>query len=689
MRKRRRNNRITALSVALSLLLCAVLSGPGIQTFAAENAGKKLLTMKAARALALEESSAYFQALQDIAGKKAAVASAKKAVKMQKKDWATFRWSPLLKFKFPTTPSQQELYELEMKPVTAQAELDDAQNALIEVRLGIYAEINNLYVDIVTKQRTIEFNKQRSQTLSTGIAKNKALLLTGDASQEDVDALVKKKESIEEKIAADTRGLDADLRKMSNKIGTDISTRYRFETPFVEANIDRTKLPSLIQYTLDWNHTYYQACMEDTTARAQLETNYSMLRKKYGGDINMISGYVTQVLGGQELKGSQAAAFKKDYDAFIVKIDSYWEGKRKILFIKVPRLWFKGSKDGTRYIQDDPEQLYQNVLDYSSAHAGKKDAEISVTEEVIDAYENYISVRNSYQKSIREIDKARKDLEADLLRNKLGRLSFEEYQSEEEDFEELQNDFLSTMQTYAQTLYSFDKTTMGAVGMYLTGGDQALSTAESGISSVEKEFANGAQYYLKQIIQQEAFELYVYIPDDFPIEVTHFELWCDGEQIGERTEVGKRLRHLALATESVNEVKIRVLNDGVFVDDVVIDQQEQSGPLPIVSNRRIVKTDANELGLYEISRNEVTGIVSVKLKITEDESIASYKVKTESGVFLSEDKPIPVDKTFNHLGLMEDGLNDLTLVFLDGSGGELYEGRFDTVNHKVLKKKAD
>lgn len=667
-------------------LFAGALSVTGTE---AQAAGGKTLTMKAARALALEESSAYFQAMQSIAAKRAAVSSAKKAVKMQKKDWATFRWSPLLNFKFPHTPSQQELYELEMKPITAQAELDSAENALIETKLGIYMEINNLYVEIVVLQRTIDFNEQRRQSLGLGIEKNKARLLTGDATQADIDALQKKKTATEEKIAADKRALEADLRKLGTKLGTDISTGYTFETPFVEAEIGREQLPMLVQYALDRNHSHYEACMEERGTRKQLETNYSTMSRKYGGDMNLISGYINQVLAGNELKGGQANAFKTAYDKFLVQIDSYWEGKRKILFIKVPKLWFKGSEDGTRFIQEEPEALYQNTLDYSSACAGMRDSENSVTEGVIDAYENYISVRNAYKKGLREVDEAEVNLQRDMVRNRLGELSFDEYQSEMDDYEELQNSLLESMKTYSQTLYAFDKEDCGGVSQFLTNGEMGLTLGEVGMSTVEKEYAEGAWYYFKQIIQKEAFELYICIPEGFDIDVTDFELYCDGKKVGERTEVGKRLRHLLLTTGDVDEVKVRLFDGDEFIDDVVIDPDQTTGPLPITKERRIVRPESDDLGVYEAVDNSVTHMMSVTLKITEDDKAAAYDVKTKAGQSLTGEEPRKLDKSFTHLSLIEESLKDMIITIYDESGGELYKAKFDTVKHKIKKMKEE
>ena len=78
-------------------------------------------------------------------------------------------------------------------------------------------------------------------------------------------------------------------------------------------------------------------------------------------------------------------------------------------------------------------------------------------------------------------------------------------------------------------------------------------TVPAPLSEAEK---NKPIYVLKPIVEREMFELTVFIPDDYPITITDFELWADGELIGERTPIDKSLRHLAITKETVSKVTI-------------------------------------------------------------------------------------------------------------------------------------
>ena len=240
---------------------------------------------------------------------------------------------------------------------------------------------------------------------------------------------------------------------MSSILGLDVTTGYTFEKPYVETKITRDSLPALIDYTEDRDQTYYEACAAATTAKAELNTNYNLMKSKYGGDMGMISSYVNAALNGQDIS---ARAFKKSYKAFLDKIDSYWQGKKRIfLFIKIPREWLKGDLDGTRYIEDDPYTLYQNSLDYVSARKDEEAAKKELDQQVEDAFNNYVSVKSSYEQYLKDVDKAGQDMKMYAVKNRMGYMTLEEYQDEQDSYEELQNSLFESMKLYTSTLFSF------------------------------------------------------------------------------------------------------------------------------------------------------------------------------------------------------------------------------------------
>ncbi len=670
--------RILSLALAIAVLCPAITGLFAEEAFAAS----KKITLKAARSMALHASSKYESALNEVESKKAAKDSALKAIKAKQKNLSTFRWSPLLNFKFPEKPDFSEASEFEFKPLALSSDISVAQHKLQDTVFEINQQVNDIYVDIVTAQETIAFQEDSLEVLNEGIAHNKARLKMGEANQSDIDRQEKKVQTLTDSIASQRRTLEANLKKFSDMIGFDVTTGYVFERPYVEAEIERSMLPSLISYTEDRDENYYEACQTAATARQELKTNYGLMKNKYGNDIGMISGHVNNALNGLALS---ASGFKKDYKAFLEKIDSYWQGKKKIcLFIKIPRLWMKGSLDGIRYIEDDPYVLYQNAIDYAGARKDEEAARKELDRSVEDSFNQYISVKNAYIKAQKDLNEMAENMKAYSVKNRMGLMTFEEYQDAEEEYEALQNGMLDSMSLYTKTLYSFDRLTCGGVSALLSGTDSDMQTAVVGESYVEKD-SKEARYYLTAIIQRQMFELSVYIPEDFPVTITDFELWCDNVMIGQRTAADGSLRAIALEKEKVDKVFIRLYNGSEFVDDCVIDPQEESGILNIVTAMNVNKDETGDLGTYNTVTSDITGLMSLDIVPLPSENIAYFRILTEDGIPFGDGSLISIDKSFTHLGLVSTDLSELKIELYGKDEALLYQGRFDTVNKKIKK----
>ena len=668
------------------LMVCSLAAGvcSGFSNPEAKAQSKRRFTLQMAKASAVVNSAEIEKLESQLATKEVSLKQAIKSIQLKKTNMATFRWSPLLSFKFPTKPDLAEAYEFQYKPLSIQSEIDTIRHKLTDQVLAEYESVSSLYVDIVIYEESIAFNEERIAVLEDTINKNQGRLLLGEANQSDIDAMQKSLLALQQKTAADKRRLESAKTKLSKAVGFDISTGYTFENPLVEADIDRSRLTGLIQYTLDRDQAYYEVSEEATMARISLQTNYNLMNGQYSGAyMSIISPYVNQVLNGGKVSSK---AFKKDYDIFLQKIDESWQGKKKILFIKIPKVWFKGEIDGIRYVEDEPYALYEAALEYQDARLEQETVRADLEQQVKDAFDNYISVRNSYQSYVAQVETAEKELQAMYALNKLGELTYEEYGASREEYEELQNELFETLALYSQTLYSLDRLTCGGVTALLEGTGVDLSVAEGGESYVEEEYLDGAYYTIRPIIQEEEFQLSVSIPDDFEVEITDFELWCDDQQVGERTSIDSCIRHLMLAVEQVSEVKLRFYNEDRFIDDCVIDPEQYSGPLEIVAGYSETEEAADlEIGTYVVKQNEVTGMITITLKPNASEGIRSYLIRTGDGKYLYTEEAIPVDTPFTYLPVLLESLSEVEIVFFDGDGNQLETGRFDTSGRKLLR----
>lgn len=675
-------------TVTLLLAVCVLFSaGWGLSPMECVAAGAKTLTLAQAKKLAVANSDSYEKVESQLAVKQASLSQAYRSIREKQKNMSTFRWSPLLSFKFPTKPDLSEAYEFRFKPIEIQSEIDSLKHQLTDVVLEEYEKVSTLFVDAVVLDESISFNEKRLAVFEEQLVKDKAKLKLGEASQNDIDILNTNITSLQNKIATDRRSYEQSKKKLSDAIGMDVTTGYSFENPFVSAEIVRTQLQDLTQYTLDHDQSYYDVCMAENTALISLRTNYNLMNGQYGSKMNYISGYVNQVYAGTKVNKK---AFKSAYETFLQKIDEPWQGKKKILFIRVPKEWFKGAISGIRYVEDEPYALYESALEYEDARLERENAQKDLTDQVADTFENYVSLRNAYLAAVEAVNKAEKSLTAAESLNKLGELTNEEFTTEKEDYEELQNEMFSALADYTKALYSFDRLTCGGVSALLEDAGADLNAGGEGNSYVEAEYEGGAYYYMESIIEQEQFRLNVYIPDDFSVEVTHFELWCDGKQIGERTAIDKSIRHLALTTESIDKAFIRFYNDTEFVDDCEIDPSQQSGELQIVTGYTATGDSRDrELGEYSLTVNAATGIVTVELSPQKDREIAYYRISNSDGVYLTGDSYYSIEKGFRYLSLLENGIADLNIEFYDASKNKIFDGYFEIAGNKLMENSGE
>ncbi len=100
---------------------------------------------------------------------------------------------------------------------------------------------------------------------------------------------------------------------------------------------------------------------------------------------------------------------------------------------------------------------------------------------------------------------------------------------------------------------------------------------DNGIPTLFRNKSGNISYTIRTIVQNESFELYIYVPEDFPVNITNFEFWVDNVLVGERTSVEKPLRHLSIPWETKSNAKILLYNNEELVADCKIDPTVETG----------------------------------------------------------------------------------------------------------------
>lgn len=679
---RKRLYKCFSVIICVLFLLLPVFSAlePGAMT---AQAGRTLL-LSQAKALALSKSEEYKRTKSKIALTQVTYTEAVKTIKLKKENMSTFRWSPLLSFTFPTKPDLAEEYEFTYKPLSIQAEISTLQHQLSDQVYAVYENVSNLYTQCYTAQEKLVFEENQLALMEKNLEKNRARLLTGEASQSDIDTMEMSISTLKKTIAADMKTLEKAKQKLTDMIKLDVTSGYTFQNPYQDLQVGREKLDALVERTLENSQTYFEAKMTSQLALISLDTNYSLMKSQYGDKMGVITAFINQAKSGEEMDES---AFKSAYDQLIYAVDSPWQGSKRILFIKIPKVWFKGAIDGVRYIEDEPYALYTSALEYQEALKDQEDARKEIENEVRESFDALVTARNSYLSIKEQVELSGKNLEKAEYLNMLGEMSYEEYADAQQEYQEYQMDALESLDFYTQSLYSFDRLTCGGITAMMEEGAFSLNAAAGGISYVEEETEEGAYYYIQSKVEDNVFELGIYLPEDYEIDVTDFELWCDGIRIGERTPIGKTLRHLTLSVENLDRVWLRLYNDGEFVDDCDIEPSKYYGELSVTGSYRTEETTGKKTtGTYTYSTNQKTGITTLTLNLNEEEGIGFYRIEDANGNSLFSAKLVQAGSPFQYLTLLLSNLEEVVLKCYDNNQEALYDAYFDTATMTIYRE---
>jgi len=659
-------------------------SDPSGSTGNGSQAALKSLYLSEAKKLAVSKSKEYKSIKVKIITKKANYTDAIARINAKKKKLSTFSWTPLLSFNFPTDPGFTEEFDFIFKPISIQAELTDLKHKLNDQLYSIYEKVTNLYVTLYTLQEKIAFNRKLLEEKKKTLERNENRLLIGLANKSDVDSIKKSIEKLEGQIATDETTFMNKKGNLKDMIGLDVRSGYKFLNPYKTAKIERASLNAITDYTLERSQALFEANSTAQLARVTLDQYYEQMVKKYGGYMNSVSSFVQMAKDGREIDGE---ALKISFDSLIEKIDEKWNGVIRILFIKIPKLWFKGATAGSRYIEDEPYALYNAILDYEGARLDRDGVIKDVKSEVKEAFENVKSLEKTYRNGNKALSEQAKELEQALIRNRMGQLTFDEYTQLQEDYEAAQITVAADLDSYTQALTSLDRLTCGAITTLLSGGGIDAEETVGGDSYLVAEEAKGVNYYIKVLHESNVFVMGLNIPDDFEVELSKYELWVDNTKIDSKP-VEETIKHLGLVLDGSETVFLRFFDAGEkMLCDCTIDPTQYSGSVDIITGYSVEESGDNDkqLGTYSIEKNTTTGTVTFTFNVNEKlEGAQAYRITTQNGDVLTGTEK-KVGEGMIYLGILQGSESKLNVVVLDKDGKELAKGIPDPETMTVVR----
>jgi uncharacterized protein YlaI len=646
-------------------------------------AATKKLTLSQAQKLAIANSTTYSNILNKIDIQEIKYATAVKSIKMKKKNMSTFRWTPLLSFKFPEKPTLADEYEWQYKPLQITCTITELKHQLNDDKLSTKEKVSNIYVETYICQEKIKFYDESLEEAKTTLKKNQAKLALGEATQSDIDKMEKSISSLTTALSLQMRTFEAKKSSLSSLINLNVTSGYEFENPFVSADIPRSILDNLVDYTLENDQSYYETKLETSLSLTSLNMMESLMRNQYGSKMNIITPYIKQALNGDKINST---AFKQTYNQMLEDIDSPWNGTKRILFVKIKKEWFKGAVDGSRYVEDDPYALYTAALEYADAVREQAAAKEELTNQVKDDFETLKTAQIAYSDAVGLCSDLETDVKKATELNRLGNLTYDELSDIQDEYEQQELSTLELLAEYSKLLYSYDRLTCGGITAYLEGTDINMKAATGGNSYLADDANGEAYYYIEYAVEDNIFRLGISIPDDYSIDISDFELYVDGNLIGTKTEISKVLEHLALDLDMAEDVSIYLYDGEELVGVCKIDSSVYQDTLDIVGGYTIVhesgvKTVANYSYELDTSTNMVS--FSVTPKATE-KNIAYYKLVNSDGVSVSGDKLVSVNDTFTYLSLLVGDFSQLKIELYDLGQNLLYTGDFETGTASVV-----
>lgn len=666
--------------------LCALLAVTFVLTSVPmeAQAANKTLTSAQAVVLAVRNSSDISKRNNEIILKQLQYSDAVASAQAVAKSIRSFRWTPLLSFSFPSQLDMGETYDLEIQPVVLQVEMQTLKYSLNDVTRTVENEAQYLFLECYVAQETIAFTQERLTSAEADYQRDKARLLIGEGTQEDVDYMEERVDTLTSELATLWRNYEISKSNLSDLINLDVSTGYTFRNPMLTAEIPRTQLDNLVKYTLSYDLSYYEARMATSTALINLEGYESLMQNYYGGKMSTIQTYINMAKNGQDI---DYAAFMLAYRSFLSQIDAYWSGTRRILFFKFNLEWFKGDLSGSRYIEDEMYAVYNACMEYSNAVQNEAMVKEAVEAQVRAGFESIVSASSAYESLSESVTEYKEDLDRVMALNKLGKATYEEVEVALTLYQETQLLQVESLATYNELLYDYDLLTCGAVSKYFSGESLSLDGDGSGESVTILDVTGDPYYYITNTVLDLMFHVGVVIPDGLEPAVTQFEVWCEDYQIGSRVSVDEVVSHLATDYGGTNLLTLRFYDGETYVGECDIDASVAYGALDFGTVE--AAAEVLPLGSYAASTQDYGMVSTSTLSITTAVSAGnamgdatSYMVFYQ-GQAVGSDTFIPIADNLSYLSVLLVSLDDATIIFYDSSGTPVETGYFDTTTASI------
>lgn len=550
------------------------------------------------RKLSQENSEGLQSVIIDKIKKEIELKQAYDGIRDIRKKESTVRFSLLFNIKFPEKHGMPKEIELIMKVPTIQNEITVLNKQKPYEKLKSTSEAEIAYYKVLLAEHNLNYFTSRIEDSTQVLKEVKARVQSGKGKKEDQEYVENQLKGFEKDREKAILTLDNAKQKLGKLIGKDVRVGYSFEEYLPELSLTRNQLPAVIEYAKANDFELFETIQKRKLAEREVQELLSIYKGKYGGYISSIENYIRS----REGKTIDYETFIQSYNYTLYQIDSPWYGNYVInlLFfkIRIPKEWFKGEYDGTRYMEDQKYALFVALVDRDKARKEEKQAIEKLEQTIKDGYSNLKEMESALRETRSNLENAEINYTKARQKNKMGLLDFSSLESTRDNLYAQQQSLYEMQIDYAQSLSTFDKTTSGYITKLLTGGDSETGKYEAGDSFIED-----ATWYIKNTITEYNFVFGVNIPSEYGVDT--YQLYYGETPVGGKIKIEDPLIHepLTYNDSTVMNLKFYKGEELKYVATMEGDQYEGTLKLEKVEGGQKTggQQEAGSIGKWQLS----------------------------------------------------------------------------------------
>lgn len=382
---------------------------------------------------------------------------AQETIKRDQKWNTEYEWTPWIDLNLPEGVDLFSDFENTMKPFQISYEIDVLSSRLVDQRKQEALQIAEAYIDCYEWQELCQEYEEQVKKQAGWEQQNRSQLFIGKKGLEKQE--LDQMKSLGYKMLLEKARLQWEdgIAKLENLTGITLSTEDILLDPctgIYHTVLTKTQLESIIQQSHEYDLTYVEQLMEYKLLQLSMETNYRLMRKQFGSQMEHIRIYIDMVENGETV---QADICKKVYDSVLQNIAK----SRKTASQQVSLAVSSDNSISMQYIKEDPYVLLRNIMDYQSLRAKLQQADHDLSYRIQHGYNQYQMAWKEYESAKQEVAKWEDVLQKNQYRIRFGYASLESEQDWRAQYDASKIACQKKKIDYVKSFYALDRITYG------------------------------------------------------------------------------------------------------------------------------------------------------------------------------------------------------------------------------------